>query len=423
MTQITNYEQLVSVVNATVQKQKVTDMHTHLYSPNFGKILLWGVDELLTYHYLVAEVMRWSDISTEHFWKLSKQEQAELIWQKLFIEHSPVSEACRGVLTTLQGFGLDLKSRNLEEYRAFFSKFDNYSQVDRVLELSNVDNVVMTNDPFDDNERPHWLEGKKPDPRFHAALRIDPLLNNYAKTKYRLREWGYQVDDEWTEQSIGEVRRFLKDWIGRMNPVYMAVSLPYDFVYPENSDRGRIIKDCILPVSRETNIPFALMIGVRRQVNPALGDAGDAVAKADLTSLEYLLANYPENKFITTVLSRENQHELCVLGRKFRNLLIFGCWWFLNNPVIINEMTRMRMELLGLSVVPQHSDARVLDQLIYKWSHSKEIIANVLIDKYNDIMRTGWAIEQSEIERDVADLLRNNFWRFVGRPEMVKYGE
>ena len=34
----------------------------------------------------------------------------------------------------------------------------------------------------------------------------------------------------------------------------------------------------------------------------------------------------------------------------------------------------MRIELLGTSFIPQHSDARVLDQLIYKWDHSRQII-------------------------------------------------
>src|SRR5690554_2887937 len=255
-------------------------MHTHLVSPNFGEALLWGVDELLTYHYLIAEVMRWSDMKVEDFWKLSKKEQADLIWQKLFIEHSPISEACRGVLSSLEGFGLDLQSRDMEKYRAYFNKTDAYKHVDKVLELSNVDNIVMTNDPFDEQERIQWLEGKTPDPRFHAALRIDPLLNDYAISKHRLLEWGYQVDKEWTEQSIQEVCRFLKDWIKRMNPLYMAVSLPPTFTFPEDSDRGRIIKDCVIPVSREMNIPFAMMIGVKKRVHPELEDAGDYLAKA-----------------------------------------------------------------------------------------------------------------------------------------------
>jgi hypothetical protein len=114
------------------------------------------------------------------------------------------------------------------------------------------------------------------------------------------------------------------------------------------------------------------------------------------------------------VLARENQHELCVLARKFRNLHIFGCWWFTNVPEIINEMTRMRLELIGLSVTPQHSDARVLDQVIYKWTHSRRIIAQILVEKYADLAHTGWQISREEVQRDVKDLFGGAFERFCG---------
>src|SRR5436309_2559015 len=84
------------------------------------------------------------------------------------------------------------------------------------------------------------------------------------------------------------------------------------------------------------------------------------------------------------LLARENQHELAVQARKFRNLHIFGLWWFMNVPELINETTRMRLELLGPTFTAQHSDARVLDQIIYKWDHSRQIIGEVLADKYAD---------------------------------------
>ena len=113
------------------------------------------------------------------------------------------------------------------------------------------------------------------------------------------------------------------------------------------------------------------MIGVRYLVNPALRLAGDASGMADLRSLEYLCREYPENRFLVSVLSRENQHELCVYARKFRNMLPFGCWWFLNNPSVVEEMTRERIEMLGATFVPQHSDARVLEQVIYKWRNTR----------------------------------------------------
>ena len=78
------------------------------------------------------------------------------------------------------------------------------------------------------------------------------------------------------------------------------------------------------------------------------------------------------------------------------------------------EMTRTRLELIGLSMTPQHSDARVLDQLIYKWRHSRCIISRVLQEKYADLARSGWRVTEAEIRRDAEDLLGGAFERFCG---------
>jgi hypothetical protein len=153
-------------------------------------------------------------------------------------------------------------------------------------------------------------------------------------------------------------------------------------------------------------------MGVKRQVNPQLRQAGDGVGLSRLGALERLCAQFPGNRFLVTVLARENQHELCVLARKFRNLHIFGCWWFNNVPSLVGEITRLRLELIGLSVTPQHSDARVLDQLIYKWQHSRRVIAQVLAEKYTDLARTGWLVTEAEMKRDAESLLGGAFARF-----------
>jgi len=157
------------------------------------------------------------------------------------------------------------------------------------------------------------------------------------------------------------------------------------------------------------------MPGVKRGVNPLLQLAGDGLAKCDIAAYERLFASHPDNKFLVTALSRENQHELCVAARKFRNLHVFGCWWFTNIPSVIDEMTRMRLELVGLSVTPQHSDARVMDQIIYKWSHSREVITRVLVDKYEDLAATGWEVSDDELTRDVNDLFGGAFEAFCAR--------
>lgn len=405
---------LRNAVQHAVHRTPITDLHTHLYAPPFGDLLLWGIDDLLTYHYLIAEALRVAPITPGAFYQLSKTQQADLIWEQLFVQRTPISEACRGVVTVLSKLGLDPAANDLNEYRAWFRAQSVEDYVDRIFDIANVRSVVMTNDPFDEQERPVWERGYTGDGRFQAALRIDPLLNDWPNAAKRLASWGYKVDVGLSDATCGEVRRFLSDWLQRMDARYCAVSLPPDFTYPDESPRSTIIRDCVLPAAREHGVPFALMIGVTRQVNPALRLAGDGVGKADLTPLQRLCAENPDNRFLCTVLSRENQHELAVMARKFPNLMIFGCWWFLNNPSLIEEMTRMRIELLGLSFIPQHSDARILDQLVYKWAHSRDVIARVLADKFADIARAGRPVMQAEIDRDVARLLDTNAQDVLG---------
>ena len=47
---------LAAVVARHVDEVEAIDVHTHLLPPNHAQLLLYGVDELLTYHYLVAEL-------------------------------------------------------------------------------------------------------------------------------------------------------------------------------------------------------------------------------------------------------------------------------------------------------------------------------------------------------------------------------
>ena len=76
----------------------------------------------------------------------------------------------------------------------------------------------------------------------------------------------------------------------------------------------------------------------------------------------------------------------------------------------------MRFELLGLSHIPQHSDCRILDQLLYKWSHFRPILTKVFSEKLTDAAIAGWAPTRADIVRDVNRLLVGNFFDFIGRP-------
>lgn len=393
---------------------RVIDIHTHLYDPAFGDLLLWGLDDLLVYHYLVAEAFRWSDLPYDRFWALDKPRQAEFVWERLFAQRSPVSEACRGVVTTLNRLGLDPRRRDLPALRRWFAQWKPRDYVARCMELAGVDRIYMTNSPFDPVEKAVWDAKMERDERFRAGLRLDPLLLDWKATSGLLRAWGYETSPALTARTLREVERFLEDWRRRMDPGYLMVSLPPDFGYPARTPGAILLARTILPFCARHGLPFAVMPGVRRAVNPGLRMAGDGMAWTRMESLEALCRQHPDNKFLATVLARENQHALCVMARKFRNLHVFGCWWFTNVPSIIEEMTRMRLELIGLSVTLQHSDARVMDQIIYKWAHSREVIGRVLAEKYADLARAGWLATQAEIDRDVQSLFGGAFETFCG---------
>jgi hypothetical protein len=390
LTAISDPEQLRGQVDEAVRLCPAIDIHTHLFPPDFGALCHWGIDELLTYHYLVAELFRSSPISPPQFWALSQQRQADLIWKVLFVDNTPLSEATRGVATVLSALGLDPAAQDLTDARRWFASQDLRQHLDRVLKLANVSGVVMTNDPFDPVEAAVWQSGAARDPRFHAALRLDTLLHS------------------WNE-SPAEARRYLDSQIERTGALYCAASFRYDFNYEDDSIGSRLLREVVFPASSDHQIPFALMIGVSRGVNPALRDAGDGVGSADIRRIERLCLAHPEVRFLVTALSRENQHELCVAARKFANLMPFGCWWFLNNPSIVAEITAERLEMLGASFIPQHSDARILEQLIYKWSHARRVIGECLTASYSELIRNGYALTSERIENDIRRMFSGNF--------------
>lgn len=400
-------------VEEALHTTQFIDIHTHLFKPSLGALGLWGIDELVTYHYLEAELFRSSKTTPEQYWKLTKQGKADLIWRTLFVENLPVSESTRGVIAVLKAFDLPTDSADLSEARRFFADQKLEKHIENVFKLAGISEAVMTNDPLDPEEAPLWEQGTADSKLFHPVLRLDRILNKWADHWQVLQSQGYKVERGLSGNSIAEVRRFVDRWCDLMKPVYMAVSLPDTFQYPEESTRARLLREVILPACRHFDIPLSLMIGVRYQVNPAIKLAGDAVGKADLRAVEHLCHDFPDNRFLISVLSRENQHELCVYARKFANLLPFGCWWFLNNPSVVEEITRERMEMLGSTFIPQHSDARVLEQVIYKWHNTRRTMAPLLANTYSLLAEDGRPVTREEIRTDIDRLFRRNFQNWI----------
>lgn len=420
MAALNSIQSVRDAAQKAVAEVTITDLHTHIFPPSHGNLLLWDINELLTYHYLVAELFTVAPakLTYEAFWKMSKVRQADLVWEYVFLKHGGLSEAARGVMTVISRLGLQeqLAKRDLAAIRKWFAMQNVEDYIQKVFELAGLDYAIMTNDPFVAEEAAHWTNDKPGHPLMKTALRIDSMITNWPHAAEVMRSYGYATDTL-DDSSYSEARRFLKYWAKKLNPEYMAASLSPDFAYPHDNTMGRVVQNIVLPVARELNLPLAMMIGVRNRamVNPLLGDGGDAVGVADVEAIQNLCRENPDVKFLVTMLSRVNQHELTVLGRKFRNLHLFGCWWFCNNPSIIEEMTRQRFELLGTAFTANHSDARVLDQLIYKWTHTRKIVGKVLADKYADQFAAGWRVTEDEIRRDAGNILGGSFEAFLSR--------
>lgn len=409
-----NRTQIADSVESLLREVPIVDVHTHVFDPAMEELLLTGIDELLNYHYHVAEFFRARpEMAPADFYALSPQRRADLVWQALFLDQSPLSEVGRGLVTFLRDFGLDPVSSTLEPIRAWFAERlrDPRAHVDDVLRRANVVRVAMTNDPLDDVERSYWERGFARDSRFPATLRLDSAIMNWPRAVPALRDLGYAVDTELGPRTYAELRRYLSTWYERFDAGYMAVSLPPTFADSTGGTPSwrRILEDVVIPTAGELRAPLALMIGVRREVNPAMKLAGDSVGVADVTAVERLAADHPSQRFLITLLSRESQHSLCVAARKFANVEPFGCWWFVNVPSVAKDITAMRLDLLGPSFVPQHSDARVIEQVYFKWQRSRRWLAEVLTGHYADLADAGGRVDRTSIERDLRRMLGTGF--------------
>jgi len=136
------------------------------------------------------------------------------------------------------------------------------------------------------------------------------------------------------------------------------------------------------------------MIGVRcSESGPASGC--DAVGRADLRSLENLCRTFPSNRFLVSVLSARTSTSYASMRENSATSCPSAVGWFMNNPSIVEEITRERIEMLGASFIPQHSDARVLEQVIYKWSNTRRTVAPILSNAYRLLAEDGRGVTRA----------------------------
>lgn len=405
-------------VHRIVHNTPIVDIHTHLFPPTFNTLFSYGIDDILTYHYLIEDFFcKKRNINPKLFFSKSKEEQARLVWEVLFVENTPLSEACRGVITILEIFKLE--GKNYDEIKEFFDAHKNnlndYTSL--IFALTKISHVYMTNNLFDLNEMYYWENNTDVHYKFQSTYRLDVLLDSKkaelilgVMSALHLKSNSViNLSDKY----ISAVFTYLNSYLDRIKPEYIMLSLSYNIASDEYANL--VLTKIIIPYAKQTKLSIFLKLGTDRQANPELQLAGDSLGDVDMGWLRDICKNNPDVRFAVTVLSMNNQHTLAVLCKKFQNLYIYGCWWYCNTPSQIRAITNMRLELLGNTFTFQHSDSRVMEQLLYKWEHSKKILIDILNEKYQDLEQKGYAINDNKIRKDITSLFGHDLLTFLKR--------
>lgn len=384
------YDQIDFYLEKFVFSTKVVDIHTHLFPSKFKSFYKTGIVDLLNYHYLTAELFASSKISPKRYYNLSEIEKAKIVWNQIFINQTPMSTSALGVLKVIQKHDINPNNLKFEELLKEFE--ENKLSENEIFEIAGIKKVVMTNNPFDKKELEILTNNK--DPKYLVSIRLDDFFD-YKKNSKIMHELKIKKINIFT---------FLRQLIKKFKPKYFALSTNN---FEELNFKNYF--DQIMQIIEKYNVPLMLLVGVKRGVNPDYGLAGDGLGKPDFEKLEGILRKYRKNKFLVTCLDHADHFKTIVLARKFQNLNLFGFWWFTNQESIIKDILSLRIEMLNNNFIPQHSDARILDQLIYKWNDFKLYYTEVYSNKYKKLVESGYKIKADDLEKNVYD-------HFVNKP-------
>jgi hypothetical protein len=69
--------------------------------------------------------------------------------------------------------------------------------------------------------------------------------------------------------------------------------------------------------------------------------------------------------------------------------------------------------MLGTTFIAQHSDARVLEHLLYKWRDTRRLLASIFEASYRRLVADGGVVTRQHVQRDFDLLFRGNFERWT----------
>lgn len=372
-------EALRAAVREAVDGTPAFDCGTGLFPLPFGRHSRWGIDELLTTSTLALEVVADGRIAAAEFAKMPQVQRADVVWESLFLDCSPISNARLEVVAALSAFGLDVRRSNLAQARAYFDNAQPDKYIDDLLRIANVEGIVFGTDPLDLNESAVWLAGGFGDSRFRAGLRLDPIFDSLPSSCFRLKTMGYDVTDDLKRNSLAELRRYVDEWSRKTSAVNLQLFLSGPLL--EGSAPSRILQEVVLPACKDGRMPLFLSLGPASW-GPRFGGLLELLD--DLPTVASTIC--PGSIADAADLASYLQFGLC---------LDSGTGMTLATSVGLGGASRASL----------CSAATVFDQLIGRWKLLRAAACKALSDRYQALADFGRPIERTEIYRDVATML------------------
>ncbi|MCB0323301.1 MAG: hypothetical protein KDD69_06985 [Bdellovibrionales bacterium] len=409
------------LLDRVLREMTFTDIHVHdmpdVMGPEFA---LAGPDATIDYHYLYGEVLsdhRFSDAEAEALWQLPQAERVDLLIERSFGDGAlPVSEGRLGILTAAHALGLPTDSGDIKrivaEWRTLYAELGRERYTNLIFEKARVNRVISTQSPFVEAECERYLDDRviaEWDPRYWCGLRFDEFAHKpetIGPLCERMKFPG-AAGPLGNPKAQLHARKLLEFWIDRLpNVRYVALSLPGKLDFSDSQHRALLtIEQVLAPVCRERNLPLFLMPFVRRQINPAYRNAGDVVERGDINGLIDLISRHRDILWAVTPLDEGDNYPLSFATRALGNLRVWGHWWCNLNPSLIKQQLKLRLENNGYAHYGINSDARIRDQLLFKFPHYLRVLHEVLLERCLDIQQlSGWPVTEEQVTATVERL-------------------
>ena len=399
-------EEIKQVIWAAAHETPAVEIRAFVQPPGSPGPVVSGIDSLLTSPSVLEEFFRRramgrretmpeaeAGTARETYIKsLTPGELADIVWRQLFVDHPPMSEAIRVVLTTLGLFGLDVGSGDLRILREQFAAIPEEERLKKVLKLANLELILYPVESLSVEEE--GQTAKRP-PVFRPVLCLNRLLGEWKESARKLRGQGFGVKGKIDEFAPLEVRRHLAGEAARLAPVAMS----FDWQrgqYPLDDGVGRLIREAVLPLCRERGLPFLVAAGI------------------DVPDLAPLWEDNPDVRFLLFPTREEQSFAAGKAAAHSRNLLLCGPDKILSHPSCLERVIRRRLEASGSTFHACHSGAETLEELVGRWAHLRWTLGETLITRYAELWRTGWKFSEEDIRSDVKAILGGNARMFMG---------